>query len=148
MRESINRKFRHWRIWIISLTGVLAVLNLLIAYATPAALDPALNIAFWLLLSRYLPIATALFAAIVAIFATLEGFHKYRDRAQSFHEVRDLLLDAKEEYTMLWQVCVDPFGKEPAACINASRLYKNIVVKDRDLRSAVKKLTTFEDAGR
>jgi hypothetical protein len=112
---------------------VVALANLFAANRTLLAKAPNL-----------LPMAAAVIAVILALLASLESFFNYAERAQAYRESRDLFLDAARDYDRLWDTYVRPFGGEPEACLNASELYRRIVISDRDLRGKFKELTKTE----
>ncbi|MGD1210005.1 MAG: hypothetical protein ABR973_01445 [Candidatus Acidiferrales bacterium] len=83
----------------------------------------------------------AVCAVILAILANLESFHNSAERAQAYRESRELFLDVAREFDHRWDVYVRPLADSAEACLNASELYREIVVRDRDLRAKFKELT-------
>ena len=136
---------RRWRRLLIIGTGVLAILNLLATktgQSVAGTLPLGLN---WLpALVQFLPMIAAICAVVLAILANLESFYNWPERAQSFRESRELFLDANREFERAWAVYVRPQSDSPEAWSNAVELYKRLVAKDRELRSAFKELTKFE----
>ena len=123
-----------WRRWVTILTGGLVILNLIAAY-TVGSTNP------WL---KHLPLVAAIFAAIISIYCNLENLYKYAERAQAYREVREILLSAAREYEMLWHVYVRPFSDSPMACVNAAKIYRQIVEKDQEIRGQAKELTKIK----
>lgn len=116
-----------WRFGLISLTGCLAILNLLAAYySKPSGL----------------PLAAAIYAAGLAILTNLESFFNYPGKAQAYRDSRDLFVDAYRDFEMLWNTRVHPFGDRPEACVNAAEAYRLLVERDREIRGKVRELTT------
>ena len=82
-----------WRRWLVFLTGVLTILNLIIAYT------PGLDNSGWGKVAQVgwgqgLPLGAACFAAFIAIFSNLENLYKFLDRPRGFRDAREVLLDA------------------------------------------------------
>lgn len=136
---------RRWRRILIIGTGVLAILNLL-ATKTGQSVADAFPVGLkWLSgLVPFLPMISAICAVILAILTNLESFYNWPERAQSFRESRELFLDANREFERVWAVYVRPQSDSPEAWSNAVELYKRLVAKDRELRSAFKELTRLE----
>ena len=129
--QVFSKSNTNWRWAITILAGMLAILNVVVAYTAKST-----NI--WL---EQLPLMAAVFASIIAIVTNLENLNKYGDRAQAYREVREVLLNAAREYEMLWHIYVRPFSDSPQACINAAKIYKQIVSKDQEIRGQTKELT-------
>jgi hypothetical protein len=129
----LNKAYKLWRVSFIILTGFLAILNVFIASLPSRSVTTATI--------TNLSIIAAVYAAIIAVVSNIENFLKYRERSQAFRQAREDFLDAHRQYTMLWLSYVHPFGDTPTACINASRLYRRVVIRDQELRALVKQLT-------
>lgn len=123
-----------WRRVMTILAGVLAILNILVAY-TGARPDTANA------MMQYLPLAAAVFAAVIAVLSNFENLNQYLGRAQGHREVREEALNTARKYEMLWHVYVRPFGDAPAACVNASKIYQRIIEADQGIRRQTKDLT-------
>ncbi len=142
---SLNRSYGKSRIRLIWLTGVLAGLNVIIAFVSSSKESGELSSEIFKFVAVYLPVVAALWAAVLAVLSNVDSFHKYLERAQAFKEARELFLDTYREFEMLWQTNVYAFCVGPAACVNASRLYKRIVARDKEIRGYVKELTAKDE---
>jgi hypothetical protein len=131
--QTLSDGHARWRRTLIIGTGILAIINLLAANSDLA--KATLNI---------VPIAAAVAAVVLTVLANLESYYNYANRAQAYRESRELFLDAAREFERAWNVYVRPFGDGPEAWANGAELYKRIVAKDRELRSAFKDLTKTE----
>jgi hypothetical protein len=125
----------YWRRTVIVGTGVVAVANLLAA-----------NRGIREFCHGVAPILAAVFAAMLAILANLESFYNAAEKAQGYRESRELFLDAAREFDRRWDAFVRPFTDSAEACVNASELYRQLVVKDSELRAKLKELTKIERA--
>jgi hypothetical protein len=138
----INKLFgrRHvaWRVLLIVSTGILAVINVLAAknWANFAILGIHLQTA--------LPLLAAVYAAILALLTTLEGFFNYPDKKTSTRQSRELYLDAYRQFEMLRLTQVYPFGYTGQACYNFSKIYQQLVRKDEELRRKILQLTELK----
>jgi hypothetical protein len=121
-----------WRFWMIMATGGLAVINVL------AALDLAKQ---WEPAPRYLSVLAAIYAASLTVAGNAENFFNWAEKATGFREARDLLLDRYHEFRAKWIYCVEAYGRTPKACMNAGRLYGQLVDSDQKLRQKLKQLT-------
>jgi len=124
-----------WRNSLVSLTGGMAVINVVIAYVADKS---------WVndyALLKYLPLIAAVYAAFLATLSNLEGLYKYPDKANALREVREIFLSAAREFEMMWHLYVRPFADNPSACINAAIAYRQIITKDSDIRRQVKEIT-------
>jgi hypothetical protein len=132
--RSFTKSHVKWRWLITILAGVLATLNIIVAYT--AKLDDVV----WL---KYLqlPLVAAVFASIIAIVSNLENLNHYADRAQAYREIREMALNAAREYEMFWHIYVRPFSDSPKACVNAVKLYRQVIEKDEEIRGQTKELT-------
>jgi hypothetical protein len=139
------KKFRarntKWRLTLIILTGGLAILNVLGANKWPLPTNPATNVSA----NQVLSLMAAVYASILALLTTVEGFFKYPDQKATSRESRELYLDAYRTYEMLWLAKVYPFGYSPEGCFNASGLYRQLVSKDIELRRKMIGLTETQE---
>lgn len=129
-----------WRKKIVVLTGVLAIVNLIIAYA--AGIDeldafPRIDV----IVKQGIPLGAAVFAAVIAILSNLENLYKFPDRAQGFRDAREILLDAAVELETDWFTDVKPFRDTPEAVQRAILLLKRAAKRDSEVRAQVKELT-------
>jgi hypothetical protein len=129
--QSLSRLHWHWRRAVIIGTGIVALANLFTAHK---AGDPK-N------LSTNPALIAAVLAVVLTIIVNLESFVNALDRAQSYRESRELFLDVAREFDRRWDIYVRPLGDNPEACLNASELYRQLVAKDRELRTKFKELT-------
>jgi hypothetical protein len=134
--QNSSRAHTAWRRILIIGTGVLAIVNLLAANK-------------WILESMHngMALLAASLAVILAILANLESFANSLEKAQGYRESRELFLDVAREFDRRWDIYVLPLGESAEACVNASELYRQVVVKDRDLRAKFKELTKTESKG-
>lgn len=116
---------------MIIATGMLAILN------TVAALK-VFSDASW---SPFLSAAAAFWAVALTIASNIENFQNRGERATGFRESRDLLLNRYREYYFKWFYYVEAHGRTPKACMNAARLYHQLVDSDQELRQKLKQLT-------
>jgi hypothetical protein len=130
--KQFSNAHKYWRRTLIVGTGVLAIINLI-------ASNKELQV-----YSHAISLSAAAFAVVLAILANLESFSNSLEKAQAFRESRDLFLDVAREFDRRWDIYVRPLGETPEACVNASELYRQVVAKDRDLRSKFKELTKIE----
>jgi len=128
--------YRRWRFWTIIATGMLAAINVC------AALD-LLKISLWggITLPALLNAVAALYAARLTVAGNVENFFNRGEQAVGFRETRDLLLSRYREYSAKWVYYVEAYGKTPMACLNAGRLYRQLVDSDQELRQKLKQLT-------
>jgi hypothetical protein len=127
--NEFTRKHRRWRHVAIVGAGILACLNFL------AASKSLQNIG-----NGYLPIIAAIAALILAVLANLETFSNSAEKAQTFRESRELFLDSAQEFDRVWTVYVVALGDSIEAYINATALYKRMILADGELRSKFKEL--------
>jgi hypothetical protein len=134
--RSSSLSYRRWRFWTIIATGMLAAINVC------AALE-LLNITLWggIKLSVLLNAVAALYAASLTVAGNVESFFNRGEQAAGFRETRDLLLSRYREYCADWVYYVEAYGKTPTACMNAGRLYRQLVDSDQELRRKLKQLT-------
>ena len=70
------------------------------------------------------------------------------EQAAEFRKTRDLLLSRYREYSSNWVYYVEAYGKTPTACINAGRLYRQLVDSDQELRQRINQLTEVSTPSR
>jgi hypothetical protein len=127
-----------WRFWMIMATGGLAIINVLAALDVIKQWEPA---------SRYLSMLAALYAAGLTVAGNAENFFNWSEKATGFREARDLLLDRYQEFRSQWIYCVEAYGRTPKACVNAGRLYGQLIDADQKLRQKLKQLTETRRPG-
>ena len=149
--QNYSQLHTRWRRNIIIGTGIVTVVNVLAAaMRSPSTRDAASVVAAnWLsaVATNWLPTFAAVCAAFLGILASLESFYDSPGRAQAYRESREIFLDAGREFNRLWDSYVRPFGIAPEACVNASELYRRIIVKDRELRLKFTELTETHKKG-
>ena len=132
--QEFSRSHGRWRRILIIGTGAIALLNM-----------GAVNQAKWLADHPHIfPIAAAVCAIVLAILANLESFSNSLEKAQAYRESRELFLDVAREFDRRWDVYVRPYAETPEACSNAAELYRQVVVRDRELRAKFKEMTKTE----
>jgi hypothetical protein len=131
--QSFSKAHTKWRWALILGTGFIAIVNLLAAYKRVQETTGSL-----------FPIGAAVFAIILAILANLESFSNSLEKAQGYRESRELFLDVAREFDRRWDIYVRPLGDSAEACVNATELYRQIAVRDRELRAKFKELTKTE----
>lgn len=131
--QTFSKTHSNWRQAVIIGTGVVAVVNIVVANKGIAERLP-----------DSAPLIPAVIAIIVAILANLESFFNALERAQAYRESRELFLDSSREFDRRWDIYVRPLGDNAEACLNASELYRQLVAKDRELRGKFKELTKTE----
>src|SRR5262249_20697989 len=102
---------------------------------------------FWwgsITVSQILTAITALCAALLTVVGNVENFLNLGAQAAGFREARDLLLSRFREYYSKWVYHVDAYGKTPTPCMNAGRLYRQLVDSDQELRQKLKQLTEIQ----
>ena len=119
-----------WRRTLIIGTGFVALMNVLAANK---------DLVTWS--RQVLPILAAIVAVIVTVLANLESQANALETAQGYRETRELFLDTARDFDRLWNTHVIPLGDSPDACNNAFELYRQVVEKDKELRSKFKDLT-------
>jgi hypothetical protein len=128
--KNFSKSHARWRFWVIFATGTLAIINTIAALrAVPAGYAQAFSA------------LAAIYAVALTLAANLEGFFNRGDKAAGFRESRDLLLNLYREYYYKWFYYVEAYGDTPKACINAARLYHQLVDSDQELRQKLKELT-------
>src|SRR5215469_11026631 len=139
--RSSSQSHTRWRFWTIMATGVLAAINVCAALQI---LD--FEVPFWK--GVHLPILlnaiAALYAGCLTVAGNVENFLNRSERAAGFRESRDLLLSRYREYRFKWGYYVEAYGKTPMACLNAGRLYRELVESDQDLRQKLKQLSDVQ----
>jgi hypothetical protein len=132
--EEFSRSHARWRRTLIIGTGAIALVNLGAVHQTKWFADHP----------HILPIGAAVCAIVLAILANLESFTNSLEKAQAYRESRELFLDVAREFDRRWDVYVRPFAETPEACSNAAELYRQVVVRDRELRAKFKEITKTE----
>lgn len=122
-----------WRWVVIISTGTIALLNIIVTHAS--AMDPN---PWW---GGPMSLAASVFAVLVTIVATLEGFSNSAERAQAYRESREMFVDVSREFSAAWDTFVEPLKDGPEACANAAELHKRLIAADRELRARFKNLT-------
>lgn len=131
--EQYMRAHVVWRWVVIISTGVIALLNILVTHAS--GMDPK---PWW---AGSLSVTASVFAVLVTIVATLEGFTNSAERAQGYRESREMFVDVSREFTSAWDDYVEPLRDGPEACANAAELHKRLIAADHELRARFKNLT-------
>ncbi len=130
-------KFIHahvvWRWVVIISTGMIALLNIFVTHASASVPEPS-----W---GAPLSLTASVFAVLVTIVATLEGFTNSAERAQGYRESREMFVDVSREFSAAWDNFVEPLRDGPEACANAAELHKRLIAADRELRTRFKNLT-------
>jgi len=124
---------KFWRVLLISLTGGLALLNVL-ATSWPADWNSVTKGTF--------SFFAAIYAVILALLTNVESFYNFADKKTSTRESRELYLDAYREFEMLRLTYVYPHGYDAHACFNFNELYRRLVLKDLELRRKIMNLST------
>jgi hypothetical protein len=137
--KKIQRKNSKTRLILISLTGGLAVLNVLAAYKWPDVAN-----ANGISTNGILSLSAAIYASILAILANVESFLNYSDQKAGARETREIYLDNLRNLEALWLLKVDPFVHSPQGCYNAASAYRQLIGRDAELRRKIMSLTTIE----
>lgn len=122
-----------WRWVVIISTGVIALLNIVVAHASAMKSPPP-----W---GGPLSVSASAFAVLVTVVATLEGFTNSAERAQGYRESREMFVDVSRDFTAAWDNYVEPLRDSPEACANAAELHKRLIAADHELRTRFKNLT-------
>jgi len=133
--EEFSKSHGRWRRTLIIGTGAISLVNLAVVHQAKWFTEQHPHI---------LPIAAAVCAVVLAILANLESFSNSLEKAQAYRESRELFLDVAREFDRRWDVYVRPFAETPQACSNAAELYRQVVVRDRELRAKFKEMTKTE----
>lgn len=142
------KKNAKWKSAMIIATGLLAAINVC------AALDLVHNISVsqenpaQFTLPAILNAVAALYAGFLTVAGNLEGVYNSGEKAMVFRESRELLLNRHREYTSKWLYFVEAYGKSARACTNASKLHRQLIESDQDLRVKLKQLTDVPVRGR
>jgi hypothetical protein len=128
-----SRLGQRWRLSLIVLTGLLALLNVL-ATSWPDTLDGKD-------VRAYISFAAAIYAVLLALATNLESYSNYADKKLGARDSRELYLDAYREFEMLRLTHVYPFGYSAQGCFNFHALYRQLVEKDVELRRKLKQLS-------
>jgi hypothetical protein len=133
--NTLSKNHVTWRRTVIVGTGIVAIVNLLAAnHYLREYIGPGISV------------LAAVIAVVLAILANLESFYNASEKAQAYRESREFFLDAAREFDRRWDAFVRPFTDNAEACVNASELYRQLVVKDSELRAKFKELTRTERA--
>jgi hypothetical protein len=136
-----QRRYVLWRRALIVVTGTVAILNTIGAFLAAKQVPTDTSTSAW---TQNFAVMVAVVAGMAAILSNLESFGKYLERSHGYREAREIFLDAFGEARALWAAYVMPFGEQPAACLNASRLVDWIQQRDREVRDQVKQLTAIK----
>jgi hypothetical protein len=142
-----NSSDRHekWRKWSIIATGGLAALNGFAAFELIGKVKfSVVNGTDPIALASLLSAFAAIYAVILTILGNLENFFNAGEKAAGFRQSRDLFLTTYRVYLQKWLEYVEAFGYSPRACVNAARLYRELVRTDENLRNTVKELTEIQ----
>lgn len=131
--EKYMRAHVLWRWVVIISTGMIALLNILVAHAGTILPKP-----WW---AGSLSVTASVFAVLVTIVATLEGFTNSAERAQGYRESREMFVDVSRDFTAAWDNYVEPLRESPEACANAAELHRRLIAADHELRTRFKNLT-------
>jgi hypothetical protein len=131
--QTFSKAHTRWRWTLILGTGCIAIVNLIAAHKLIQEKTGGL-----------FAIGAAVLAVILAILANLESFSNSLEKAQGYRESRELFLDVAREFDRRWDVYVRPWSDAAEACLNATELYRQIAVRDRELRAKFKELTKTE----
>jgi hypothetical protein len=142
--DEVTRKYKacekshaRWGLSIIIATGILALINLC----------AALNWTDQCVVSQFLNAFAGGFAICLTAARHAENSFNWGEKANGFREARELLLNRYQEYRSKWICFVVAYGETPIACMNAGRLYRQLVDSDQDLRQNLKQLTTVKRTG-
>jgi hypothetical protein len=140
--KSFSVAHSRWRFWITIATGFLALINI---SASLQLFHPPLgpNISAWTVPAILSAIA-AIYASALTVAGNIESLLNNHEKAAGFHESRDLALNRYREYRFKWFYYVEAYGKTGRACINAGRLYRQLVDSDQELRRKWKQLTQVQ----
>ena len=122
-----------WRWIVIVSTGTIALVNILATH-----LHSEVPPSRW---STGVGVGASIFAVMVTIVATLEGFTNAAERAQGYRESREMFVDVRREFVAAWETYVLPLKDSPEACTNAAELHRRLIAADRELRARFKNLT-------
>jgi len=89
----------------------------------------------------------ALYAGGLTVAGTVENFLNKGEKAAGFRESHELLLSRYYHYCFKWFYYVESYGKTGIACMNAGRLYRQLVDTDHELRQKLKQLTEVQGRG-
>jgi hypothetical protein len=138
--KSSLRAHARWRFWIIVATGALAAINICAAFDLKITL-------LGITLPRLLTVVAALYAGCLTVAGNIENLFNKAEQAAGSRELRDLLLSRYREYRSKWICYVEAHGNKPPtpiACVNAGRLYRELVDSDHELRQKIKQLTDIQ----
>jgi hypothetical protein len=124
----------------------LAVINVCAAFNLlnfPIWTSPSFAVTFPAVLNAI----AALYAGALTVAGNVENLYNKGEKAAGFRESRELLLNRYREYCFKWFYYVEAYGKSGKACMNAGRLYRQLVDSDQELRQKVKQLTEVQGRG-
>jgi hypothetical protein len=134
----LSKTHSRWRFWTILATGGLALLN---ACAAFDLLQIPIPTHAQVRLPAVLNVIAAIYAGALTVSGNLENFSNASEKAAGFRESRELLLNRYREYSFKWFFYVEAHGKTAKACVNAGRLYRQLIDTDCELRLKIKQLT-------
>jgi len=132
--ERFMRAHTVWRWIVIISTGTIALVNILSSHLSQGLATPSK-------LSIDVSVGASVFAVMVTIVATLEGFTNAAERAQAYRESREMFVDVWREFAAAWETYVLPLKDTAEACANAAELHRRLIAADRELRARFKNLT-------
>jgi len=132
-----------WRRSMIIATGMLAAINVCAALNLLNLDIPFGSSAnpYKLSIPAVLNAIAALYAGALTVAGNIENLGRKAEKAIGFREARDLLLDQYWDYYFKWYRYAEPYGVSATACVNASRLCKQLIESDSALRKRLKQLT-------
>ena len=132
----------HWRKWTIIATGGLAAVNVLSAFELISKIE-----FLGLRLTSILTTIAAIYAVALTVAGNLENYFNAGEKAAGFRESRELFLTRYRKYWLRRVDLVQSFGFSPEACVNAGKVYTELVESDKDLRGKVLSLTEIQARG-
>jgi hypothetical protein len=132
----LSHSHSRWRFWTIIATGGLAAINICAAFDLAKA-------PIWgaMAVPALLSAVAAVYAGCRTVAGNVESFLNRAEQAAGFRESRDILLTRYRDYTSKWVCYVESYGKTPVSCMNAARLYRELVSSDQEIRQKLKQLT-------
>jgi hypothetical protein len=131
--EQFMRANSLWRWIVIVSTGTIALVNILAGH-----LNSQVPPSKW---ATDVSVGASIFAVMVTIVATLEGFTNAAERAQGYRESREMFVDVRRDFAAAWEDYVSPLRDSPEACANAAELHRRLIAADQELRARFKNLT-------
>lgn len=136
--KKLSLSYSRWRLGMVVATGILAAINVTAAFEL---LGKFPKIGGDISIPALLNAIAALYAGCLTIANNIENLFNKGQKAAGFRESRELLLTAYREYYFRWSYYVIGFGVSTKSCINAGRLYHQLIDFDRELRAKLKQLT-------